>query len=169
MKTAIAILILALAGGAAIMLAGGAAMAQSLVPQGPSSQSLVPSSAASRYSMQPVDGGVARLDTQTGEISLCQVDSGQIACEPSEDERQRLEDRIRELSDEVASLKEGRPDDGDAATPLAGPRKPQSVLPEDADLDKALGQMKHIFRTFRDIARELDDEKPVRETTPDRT
>ena len=169
MKTAIAILILALAGGAAIIFAGGAAMAQSLVPQSPSSQSLMPPSAASRYSMQPVDGGVARLDTQTGEISLCQVDNGQIACEPSEDERQRLEDRIRELSDEVASLKDGRPADGDAA-PLAGPRKPpQSVLPEDADLDKALGQMKHIFRTFRDIARELDDEKPVPETFPNRT
>lgn len=170
MKTAIAILILALAGGAAIMLAGGAAMAQSLVPQSPSSQSLMPPSAASRYSMQPVDGGVARLDTQTGEISLCQVDNGQIACEPSEDERQRLQDRIRELSDEVASLKDGRSDEGDAAAPLAGPRKPsQSVLPEDADLDKALGQMKHIFRTFRDIARELDDEKPAPETTPNRT
>ena len=161
MKTAIAILILALVGGAVIMVAGGAAMAQSLVPQ----------SAASRYSMQPVDGGVARLDTQTGEISLCQVEGGQMRCETSEEERALLEDRIRKLSDEVATLKDGRPA-GDDTAPLSIQRPPaplaptEKILPDDAELDRALNQMKHIFRTFRDIARELDD---TPEPAPNRT
>lgn len=163
MKTAIAILILALVGGAAIMVAGGAAMAQSLVPQ----------SSASRYSMQPVDGGVARLDTQTGEISLCQVEDGQMRCETSEEERALLEDRIRKLSDEVATLRDGRTLDDDAEPhafqPPALPAPSEKVLPDDAELDKALGQMKHIFRAFRDIARELDDEKPAPEHAPNRT
>ena len=157
MKTAIAILILALVGGAVIMVAGGAAMAQSPVP----------GTAVSRFSMQPVEGGVARLDTQTGEISLCQVEGGQMRCEPSEDERARLEDRVRELSDEVAALRDGTADSDDAAD--TSPAVPEKILPDDADLDKALGQMKHIFRTFRDIARELDQEKPAPDQAPNRT
>ena len=156
MKTAIAILILALVGGAALMVAGGAAMAQSLVPQ----------TSAARYSMQPVDGGVARLDTQTGEISLCQVEGGQLSCQTSEEDRARLEDRIRELSDEVATLKDGDAEATEPKAPLG-----DSVLPDDAEIDKALGKMKHIFRAFRDIARELDDEPATPETglAPHRT
>jgi hypothetical protein len=153
MKTAIAVLLLALAGGTAIVLAGGAAMAQSLVPQ----------SSASRYSMQPVEGGVARLDTQTGEMSLCQVEDGRMTCQTSEEERTLLEQRIRELSDAAPTQRYEAPDDGDTAP--SAPAPTTKGLPDDAELDRALGQMKHIFRTFRDLARELGDEAPA----PDRT
>jgi hypothetical protein len=140
------ILILAAAAGCA--LAGSPAAAQSLMP----------SSAVGRYEMQPIEGGVARLDTQTGEVSLCHVDGATLRCQPSEEERARLEERIRELS-------AGRPDPGPQATVAP----PPPAASDDAEVDKAIEQMKKIFRAFRDITREFDEQPTTPAPAPDRT
>lgn len=153
MKTAIAILILALVGGAALVVAGGAAMAQSLVPDTASTNG--------RYQMQPVEGGVARLDTATGEMSFCRIEQGRMACQPSEEDRVRLEARIRELSSPVPVVPEGR---AEALTP-----QPLSPTGEDAEIDRAIGRMKQVFRAFRDIAREFEDVPGENRTMPNRT
>lgn len=153
MKTAIAILILAMVGGAAIVVAGGAAMAQSLVPDIAASNG--------RYQMQPVEGGVARLDTTSGEMSFCRIEAGRMACQPSEEDRVRLEARIRELSSPVPVVPEGR----------AEAQSPQALSPtaEDAEIDRAIGQMKQVFRAFRDIAREFEEVPNENRAAPNRT
>ncbi|BDA83409.1 hypothetical protein Sa4125_09510 [Aureimonas sp. SA4125] len=120
-------------------------------------QSLMPSTSTGRYEMQPIEGGVARLDTQTGEVSLCQVEAGTMRCQPSEEDRARLEARIRELSD-------GRADpERQAAT------APPPSAEEDVEVDKAINQMKKFFRAFRDITREFDETPPGPAPSPDRT
>lgn len=143
MKTVVALLVLA--------LSVHAASAQSLVTGSP---------AAGRYEMQPVEGGIARLDTATGEVSLCRIEGGRMTCQPSEEDRRRLEARIRELSGGGGVL---RP--GPGAVPVAPPAG------EDAEFDKALGQIERVFRAFREITREFGDEAPGRapDTIPDRT
>ncbi len=100
-------------------LAAPAAAAQSLVP-GPN--------APGRYEMQPVAGGIARLDTVTGEVTLCRVDGGALRCVPS-------------VSGPAV-----------AAAPRAG------VGADDAELDRAIGRMTRLFRAFRDVAREIEGE-----------
>ncbi len=46
--------------------------------------------APGRYAMQKSDTGIARLDTQTGEVSLCQEKDGQLVCRMAADQRARL-------------------------------------------------------------------------------
>jgi hypothetical protein len=125
-------------------------------------QSLMPATSVGRYEMQPIEGGVARLDTQTGEVSLCHVDGGTMRCQPSEEERARLEERIRELSG-------GRPDPDRQATMAPPPPPPAAGQSEDAEVDKAIDRMKKIFRAFRDITREFDEEPAAPAPAPDRT
>lgn len=123
-------------------------------------QSLMPTTSVGRYEMQPIEGGVARLDTQTGEVSLCNVEGGTMRCQPSEEERARLEERIRELS-------AGRPDPGPQATRVPAPQPPDSA--EDEDVDMAIERMKKLFRAFRDITREFDEPPAAPPPAPDRT
>ena len=47
--------------------------------------------APGRYSMQKSETGIARLDTQTGEVSLCQERSGELVCRMAADERSALD------------------------------------------------------------------------------
>ncbi|MBC8130696.1 MAG: hypothetical protein H7Y08_10300 [Rhizobiaceae bacterium] len=152
MKTAIAILILALLGGATLVVVGGAAMAQSIVP-GPNAAPAGASTPSGRFEMQPVEGGIARLDTMTGEVSFCRLEASRMTCQQSEEDRERLEARIRELSGPVAVVPEGR------VTPLAPRAAPPASdrTAEDEEIDRAIDRMKQVFRAFRDIAREFEE------------
>ena len=148
MKTTIAFL--------ALVLSGQGASAQSLVAAAP---------AAGRYAMQPVEGGIARLDTATGEVSLCRIDAGGMTCQPSREDRERLEARIRELSGEAPASEGGIARRG----PEPAPATPDTE--DDAEFDKALGRMKQVFRAFREITRDFGDDAPALspDIDPDRT
>ncbi|HDZ74102.1 MAG TPA: hypothetical protein ENH55_15365 [Aurantimonas coralicida] len=107
---------------------------------------VVPASAQSildttdgRYQMQPVEGGIARLDTQTGAVDLCRVDGDAMVCTGSSDAQRGDAGRIADLEARVAALEGGKPavDDVDAA-------------------DQAIKTMRQVFRGFADIVRELE-------------
>ncbi|GGE00729.1 hypothetical protein GCM10011390_19440 [Aureimonas endophytica] len=127
-------------------------------------QSLMPGPASpGRYEMQPIEGGVARLDTVTGEVSLCRLERGNLNCRPADE------------SDEAApSSPEGR-----QAAPLEDSRRDDEGddardARTDAELDRAIGCVKRVFRAFRDLAHEFEDEDRDRRGTadepgPDRT
>lgn len=139
----------------ALVLAGatlglpGASEAQSLLAG--------PDPATGRYAIQPVDGGIARLDTVTGEVSFCRVEAGGMTCRPSED-RAALESDDRAPADEAARLRGGKTE------------SEKSAAAEDAEFERAIGRMRQVFRVFRDIAREFDDEpKGQADEAPDRT
>jgi hypothetical protein len=117
------------------------AAAQSIVP-GPNQPG--------RYEMQPIEGGIARLDTVTGDVSLCRVERGTLRCRPSEDENVAAPDN----------------DGNDVAQAQPAP-KPDAQSETDADLDRALDRLKRAFRAFNDIVREFDGERS--ETAPHRT
>ncbi|KAB0680207.1 hypothetical protein [Aureimonas leprariae] len=149
----------------ALLLAAAPAAAQSLVP-GPNQPG--------RYQMQPVPGGVARLDTVTGDVSLCRVEGGALKCRPSEDADDTA---AAPPADDGAEGDDGkdqsRRDSGayedDEASPNPSTTERAGRDDTDAELDKAIGRVKRVFRAFRDIAREFEHEDGGSETSPDRT
>lgn len=120
-----------------------------------------------RYTMQPVPGGVLRLDTQSGGVSMCTSrEGGRIRCEPVEDDRglqaevQRLTEENKRLRDDVKRLEElAGLGDGKGARP-GGPTGPQFQLPTEEDVDKALSYLDRMIRKFRDKMHELEKTEP---------
>jgi len=101
-----------------------------------------------RFSMTPVANGFLRLDTKTGQTSLCTVKDDQAQCRAGADERAALEAEIARLAKENAALKAGGP----AA----------SLGPEDEEerrfnrsMDRAETFLRRMLRLFR------DSEKPA--------
>src|SRR5437016_1770044 len=63
------------------------------------------SSNTGRFAILSTPDGLVRLDTQSGAVSLCSRDGGEIRCRMSSDERSALEDKIEQLSRENSELK----------------------------------------------------------------
>lgn len=99
--------------------------------------------APGRYQFQPVEGGLARLDTATGEVSICRLDPVLMAC-----------DMAPSTSAKGAAMAEPRP-------------SPEAA--DEAEFERALGRMKRVFRTFGDIAREFETETAPSAPQPNRT
>ena len=128
MKTAAVLLSLAAAGMAV------PALAQTAPGAGPM---------PGRYQFQPVEGGLAKLDTATGEITICRLDPARMVCDPAS----------------------SAPPDAASA-----PLRPPVADREDEDFDKSLDRMKRVFRAFGDVAREFDGTRPAQATPePNRT
>jgi hypothetical protein len=113
---------------------------------------------AGRYTFDKSANGIARLDTRTGEVSMCQEQSGQLVCRMAADESRAYRDEIDRLEGKVDGLEKR----------LAELEKrvvsPKDLLPSDEQVDRTLGIMERFFRRFVDIARDLD--KSLREDAP---
>ena len=68
-------------------LAIGVAMTVPVLVQ---AQSSMPAGSPGRFTMHPADGGVLRLDTQTGALSMCKQVSGSWTCSILPDDRAAL-------------------------------------------------------------------------------
>ncbi|MGL5113904.1 MAG: hypothetical protein ACRC7C_01150 [Beijerinckiaceae bacterium] len=88
-----------------------------------------------RFTFQTVDGGVMRLDTETGQVSFCTRAGADIACRSVADDRAALNDEIDRLKRENERLKTG------AAKPAE-----KFALPSDAEIDKAMGLFERLMR-----------------------
>lgn len=100
-----------------------------------------------RYSMQKSETGLARLDTETGEVSLCRENNGELVCRMAADERAAFERELDLLTKRVEAL-ERAVESGETA------RKPD--LPADEEIDRAMGIMEKMMRKFMEIAKELE-------------
>jgi len=116
---------------------------------------------AGRYQLQPVEGGVVRLDTATGEMALCKADAGKLACTPSAstatattpgaDDLAALKARVDALERQMASGSKG------------------SDLPTDAEVDRSLSIMEKFMRRFMGIAKDLDQQNQGSNALPQKT
>lgn len=131
-----------------------------------------------RYTMYKAEDGFIRLDTQTGEVSLCQKAAATWNCAPMGDDEQKLKNRIAELRDrntaleaEVRSLKSAlasrdgaQPDDRYSERPDADGGPPggrqQFRLPTEEEVDKALDYFERMLRKFQDRLQRLEKGAP---------
>ena len=128
-------------------------------------QSTLPPSGGGRFSMHPADGGMLRLDGETGTMSMCKSQSGgQWACQALPDERAALDKEIARLAQEnrdlQASVKrledlngipsdkpQKRADRGLGNVPLPGPE----------DVDKAMSYLHGMVKKFKEKLKEFED------------
>jgi hypothetical protein len=109
------------------------ALAQASAPKA------APESENGRYNMSPVAGGVLRLDTRSGQVSLCRQKSDSWICETTADDRAAYEKEIARLQARVAGLEAElgrRPGGGDLK------------LPSDAEVDRVMKFFESVFRRF---------------------
>lgn len=124
-----------------------------------------PDDGKGRYTMSPVDGGVLRLDRETGAMSLCTRKAEKLVCEPVEDRSANEAGRLagieaenRALKDRIKTLEEN------AASPEAqkSPDTPDNKmqLPTEEEVDKALDYAERMFKKFRDRLQKSDPAQP---------
>ncbi len=96
-----------------------------------------------------------RLDTETGNVSVCSRDSGNWVCKSAADDRKayqdeiaRLENRNQQLELKVATLEKKL--QGKTATP-------ELQLPDEATIDKMMSFLRSIMEKFMDMARDLEN------------
>lgn len=125
---------------------------------------------ASRYTMSPAEGGgFVRLDSETGQMALCQRRDGEWSCremaEPGRGldqeidrlrkENQRLKAEIRQmedimLGDKRADGSKPRGNDGNGGFELK--------LPSEQDVDQAMSYVQRMLKKFREKLKELETE-----------
>ncbi len=115
--------------------------------------------APGRYAMQKTDSGIARLDTQTGEMSLCHEQDGDIVCRMAADERSAFEFELDLLTKRVETLEKAA---ADGQTGL----KPR--LPTKEEIDQTMSVMERMMRNFMGIVKDLEgQEKPPSDAPED--
>lgn len=123
---------------AAAMMAGGPAAAE-----------------PGRYVMEPVEGGFVRMDTRTGEMSLCAFEGEDVVCRLGADERDAFFEALDVLEARIAVLE--RRLNGGAGAAIA-----REGLPDPEEFERGLGYMEQFMRRFMDVLEEF-------EGAPDRT
>jgi hypothetical protein len=98
-----------------------------------------PESENGRYSMSPVADGMLRLDTRSGQVSLCRQKSDGWVCEATADDRAAYEKEIARLQAKVAGLE---------AELGRRPGGSDLKLPSDADVDRVMKFFETVFRRF---------------------
>jgi len=119
-----------------------------------------------RYMMSPIEGGVIRLDTETGAMALCKQAKGAWDCQamadsskPLQQENDRLSIENKELRDEVARLEEliglgDRKKDG----PQRRAERPggEFRLPSEQDVDKAIEYVERMWKKLREKMKDFE-------------
>jgi hypothetical protein len=118
-----------------------------------------PDSENGRYSFSSVPDGMLRLDTRTGQVSICARKDAGWACNTVPDERTALENEIARLQRENGALKKdmiarGLPlPGGVASAPSASQRELnfKVPLPSDAEIDRVMSAFEKMWRRLVDM------------------
>jgi hypothetical protein len=125
----------------------------------PAAHAQTPDGENGRYSFSPVADGMLRLDTRTGQVSLCARQPAGWACNTVPDERQALESEITRLQRENGALKKDMlarnlPLPGDVTgLPATSQRELQLKvpLPSDAEIDRVMSAFEKMWRRLVDM------------------
>ncbi len=116
-----------------LLLASAVLPAGAQTPAENAAPAASPPQTAARYSFNAVNDGFLRLDTVSGQVSLCNQTSAGWACQAVPEDRAALEKEIARLQDEVASLKT----QVTAMREPEPPRPPADLSPPSADSERA--------------------------------
>ena len=107
-----------------------------------------------RYAFIPAEAGTLRLDTQTGEVSLCSEAGGNLACRVLPDEAGDRSDAVSRLRDDVEALKE-------RVAALEAERQSSVDILADAEaMDRVMDltdqMMRRFFGLVQDFRRDME-------------
>jgi hypothetical protein len=113
-----------------------------------------------RYTFSAVPDGQMRLDTRTGQVSLCAKQTSGWACSTVPDERSALENEIVRLQRENGALKKDMlarnlplPKDV-TGLPTAGQQRELNLkvpMPSDAEIDRVMSAFEKMWRRLVDM------------------
>jgi hypothetical protein len=129
-----------------------------------------PGSGEGRYSFNKVADGFVRLDTQTGEVSLCSQHSVGWACAAAPEDRAVLENEIARLRTENAALKKDILSRGLSLPPGTMPEPPSASeggerLPQwhgNSDLDRMMAFVGRIWQRLVEAIARAQKQAPNR-------
>ena len=143
-------------------------------PAASGSAEATPPSDDGHYSFYRAGEGFLRLDTRNGQVAQCGWSAPGWSCKLVPEERAALESEIARLQRDNAELKRSLlsrgidlPPGMVAQAPAAGPVPPADVpdpstkapagpkMPSDAELDRAVAFMKHVWRRLVDMMNDL--------------
>jgi len=110
-----------------------------------------------RFSFQSVDGGLLRLDSQSGQVAFCGPRTAGWTCQPVPEERAALEAEIARLQDDLdrlrrdtAALREPPRPPADVA-PSAKPAEPKLKLPSGEDLERTRAAIEEAWQRLMEM------------------
>jgi len=116
-----------------------------------------------RYSFSAVSDGMLRLDTRTGQVSLCAKKDAGWSCNAVPDERTALESEIARLQRENGAMKKDMlarnlPLPAGVSGSVASTDQQRELnvtvpLPSDADIDRAMTAFEKMWRRMVEIVR----------------
>lgn len=109
----------------------------------------------SRFQLERSGDHFVRLDRQTGAMTICEDKAGNLVCRMAADERAAYDDELDRLSARVAALEK-----------TAGTG---AQLPSDAEVDRTIGIMERMMRSFMGMVREFQSEDGKDKTLPQKT
>jgi hypothetical protein len=118
-----------------------------------------PDTEGGRYVFSKQANGLLRLDTQSGAVALCAEQPVGWACQAAPEDRAVFEGEIARLQNENAALKRALLAHGLSLPPGVAPDAAASNdvtlhLPSDAEIDRAIAFVGHVWQRFIDaIAR----------------
>lgn len=113
-----------------------------------------------RFAIEKTDDGFVRMDTETGQMSVCTLTSDQLVCKMAADERSAFDADIVALEDRVAAL-EQRLGAGATGTQEGG-------LPDEQEFEQTLDYMERFMNRFMGIVEGFSGNE-TQEPAPDRT
>lgn len=144
-----------LAGMACLVALAGSAAAQTPAPDKENG----------RYAFRDVPDGLLRLDTGSGQVSLCNKRTAGWACQTLPDDRTALEDEIARIEKENALLRKELASravplpDGVRPQPRVGNRGDQELkAPSDAEIDRAMAVLEKMWRRLVDMVQRMQKE-----------
>lgn len=122
-----------------------------------------------RYTMSPAEGGVIRLDRETGAMSFCSGTAGNWTCKDMPETESALKKRVEELEGEKRALEAERrlhggpqaeapaasePPAADAVPPPPG----DLPMPTEKDVDKLFDYVEGMVKKFKERIDRLERE-----------
>ena len=122
-----------------------------------------------RYVMSPIEGGFARLDTETGLMSVCKGKVDNFKCELAPDatvsaqkDAEKNTAEAKELRAEIKRLEEllglGDKPAGSKQAEERRPGGPGFKLPSEAEVDQAFDYIEKMIKKFKSKLKQLEGE-----------